>query len=66
MHCLLPLGDGSEVSFSEHGVQVGEGLIRTNTSTPEEGGGVRLEVESVLAQNFQSVPMGVKVKASLL
>ena len=66
VHCLLPLGDGTEVSISEHGVQMEDCLIRKNTSTPEEGGGVRIEVESVLVQNFQSVPIGVNVKAILL
>jgi len=57
VHCLLPLGDSTEVSFSGHGMQVEDGFIRTNTSTPEEGGGERLEVEPVFVQKFQPVPV---------
>jgi len=38
-------------------MQVEDGFIRTNTSTPEEGGGERLEVEPVFVQKFQPVPV---------
>jgi len=38
-------------------MQVEDGFIRTNTSTPEKGGGERLEVEPVFVQKFQPVPV---------